>query len=189
MKQSLLALAVLTFFSCDTHIHPSTPPSYFMTADVNMMAWAADKGFGTATLDYDFDAHDHFLTLWSQTENPLPNGVRYQVGIDVHSHLSKKRYNFNNNESVMNEIGGASGIVYGWKKNGEDDYFCGYSINGFIEITDLTKDNIDGFFEFNAVTAMSSFDPGNDTIDVQNGKFHVPIGMIIGKDWNGPENP
>jgi hypothetical protein len=184
-KILVVLLFVLTFNSCKKT--DNSVPDYFMTAQINGMSWSADKDYGVAQLDYNYDAQAHFLWIWSQTYNPLANAIRYQIGIHVNNPVSKGKYYFNNNGIEMNAIGGVSGSVYGWKKNSTDDYFSGHSINGFVEITNLTKKDISGVFEFTAVTEKSSTDLGNETIFITNGKFHVPINGVTGKEWDGPK--
>ena len=183
-KNSAVFLFFLLLSSCGEA--DDSVPDYFMTAQVNGMNWSADKNYGVAQLDYNFHANAHYLWVWSQTYNPLPNGIRYQIDILVNNPVSKGKFYFNNNGGEMNEIGGVYGGVHGWRKNSVDDYFSGHSINGFIEITDLTKRDISGVFEFTAVTGKSSTDLGNDTIFVADGNFHVPITSVTGKPWGGP---
>lgn len=186
MKKTLaIFLFALTFYSCEET--DNSQPDYFMTAQVNSMSWSADKNYGVAQLDYNFDAQEHFFWIWSQTYEPLPNGIRYQIDISVNNPVSLGRYYFNNNGSEMNAIGGVFGGIHGWKINSTDDYFTGHSINGFIEVTDLTKKDLGGVFEFIAVTDKSSSHLGNDTISVANGKFYVPINGVAGKEWSGPK--
>ncbi|WP_161889269.1 hypothetical protein [Pontibacter russatus] len=162
-------------------------PKYFMTCKLNDMDWKADEGYGVAQLDYDYDAGAHFLWIWSQVEKPLPNGSRYQISLSVNQPVSTGKFYFDNSGIVMAANDGFYGNVHGWKKNGNDDYFSGPSINGFINITSLTKDNIGGVFEFTAVTHKTSSHAGNDTIHIEEGKFLIPINGVSGKKWDGPK--
>ena len=181
MKKILVVLLfVLTFNSCEET--DNSVPDYSMTAQINGMSWSADKDNEVAQLDYNYDANAHFLWIRSQTFNPLPNGIRYQIDIYVFKPVSIGKFYFNYNGVEMNAIGG----VNGWKKNSIDDYFIGHSINGFVEITDLTRNDISGVFEFTAVTEKTSSDLGNDTIFIADGKFYVPI-IVTGKEWYGPK--
>jgi hypothetical protein len=64
--------------------------------------------------------------------------------------------------------------------------FATYSINGFIDITGLTKTSIAGSFEFVSVNTPQG-SPLVDTISVQNGQFYVPITLVSGMPLEGPE--
>lgn len=174
------------FLSCERTEELNEESMYFMKAKVNEMNWEADEGYSFAQLIYDYNADAHFLLIWSQTEELLPNDIRYQISLSVNRPVSKGIFYFNNSGIEMAANGGVSGNVHGWKINGNDEYFNGHSINGFINITSLTKDNIGGVFEFTAVTHKTSSHHGNDTIKIEGGEFLVPINSVLGKSWDGP---
>ncbi|MDJ1470278.1 hypothetical protein [Xanthocytophaga flava] len=179
-----IGLLACIFISCSKELER---PNYYMRAQINDMDWSADRNYGVAQLDYDYTANAHYLSIWSQTENPLIDGIRYQISISVNLPVAKGVYFFNNNGSIMAANGGVSGAVNGWKRNGTEDYFIGHSINGHIDITSLSKDNVGGKFEFVAVIPKSSSLGGNDSIVIKNGEFLVPINLVSGKAWEGPK--
>jgi hypothetical protein len=174
-------IITLSSISCEKSKQENEEPIYFITARVNDMDWKSDENSGVATLRYNSSSNTYFFDIKSQTYNPLSNGIRYQLSIGVNQSIRRGIFHFNNIALNSN-----LGYVTGWKTNGNEDNFSAHSINGFINITSLTKDYIGGDFEYTAVTLQTSMNSVKDTIVVSSGKFMAPFVGAIG-DWNGPE--
>jgi hypothetical protein len=175
----LTALLFATACSKDS----SSRPSYFMTADINQMAWSVPSGSAAAQLDYDHLIQEHHLSVHSQTDAVLANGVRYQLSFMLTYPPRTGKYFFNNTGASIPNPNGASGMVSGWRRNGSDDYFTSFSTSGYVEITKLTQDYVEGNFQYSAVDVPGS---QGTTIQVENGRFRVPITLVTGKRWEGP---
>ncbi len=183
-KTSIFLLLFLIIASCAKE---NTRPEYFFTAQINNINWIGLKSYSIGQLDYNHDANAHFLTIRSKADGISEDGVRYQFSIMINKPVSKGKFYFNNNGMIVDAIGGVSGAVIGWRRDGVNDYFVSYSINGNVEISHLTKENVSGVFEFTAVIDKVYGESGNDTISVKSGKFSVPIAGISGKAWDGPK--
>jgi hypothetical protein len=190
MKKILaISILILSVVSCKDVIDASIISNYYMTAQINDMDWSADKGFAAARLDYNDIGQAHYLSVLSQTDFPLADSIRYQLYIYIKHPVAKGRFYFNIGRAYELPIGGVAGTVRCWKmdqKNKDSFQYLGTSINGYVEITDLTKTEVGGVFEYTAVTLPDTFHSGNDTIVVKSGKFHVPINLVSGRSWPGP---
>jgi|GEM_PF-6559480 len=118
-------------------------------------------------------------------EKPLSDGTTYRISVSVNNPVSKGKFYFNNKKYESNAIGGVQGNVIGYK-NGVD-YFNSVSVTGFVEITVLTDNEVGGNFEYRAVTSNPGSDIRIDTVEVKNGRFHVPIVMASGREWKAPK--
>ena len=141
-----------------------------MTAKINGLNWSDDKNNAYAHLDYDHDIKAYFLSISSGNLIQVPTGMKYRIIIDISKPFSKGKFFF---------IDNAYGSVDGYSPTLGD--FRSHYINGFVEITDTTRNNVGGTFECIAVTDKSSSYLTNDTIVVTDGKFLVPISIISGK--------
>ena len=158
-----------------------------MSATINGFVWEADKDYAWAQLEYNFNAAEHDVEIYSQNSKPLDDGIRYQIELYINYPPAKGLYNFNNVGPEKVHANNAAADVHGWMRNGMDDFFVSYSIDGHVEITEITKEFIKGNFEYNSVTAKDSNSNFSDTIRVKNGKFFIPITVVSGKKWDGPK--
>lgn len=85
----------------------------------------------------------------------------------------------------MNNTNSAAGIINGWTNGRADDQFLCFSVGGYEEITEISKEFIKGHFEYNAVIVQGV--DLIDTVRVNNGAFFVPINVVSGKAWDGPQ--
>lgn len=184
MKQIFALVAI----SCILHSckKDDVTTESFMTATVNSLSWISDKDMAAAQLDFNDYANGHNLSVSGRMENPLTDGTRYHLSIGVNSPVSRGKFYFNNNKDGVSAIGGVSGNVLGYKNN--TDYFICSTINGFVEITLLTDDEVGGNFEYDAVSYTAGLDRVPiDTVTVRNGRFRVPIRLVSGREWIAPK--
>jgi hypothetical protein len=175
---------LLMFLSCKKSEEKSSQ-DYFMTAEINGMVWTAPDGWAFANLDYNYTTEHHDISVRSQNNPYMSNGTSYNVCFSVHCPPVTGKYQFNNAGSVVNSTNGSIGYVYGYMDFGIDDYYLVHSINGFVEITNLTKSDIRGNFEFDAAGYDSNVT--SDTMHIMKGSFFVPITGVSGYPWNGPK--
>ena len=69
-----------------------------------------------AQLDFNDYAKGHNLWVDGRMENPLIDGTRYNLSININSPVSKGKFYFNNTREEANVIGGVSGNVIRYKK-------------------------------------------------------------------------
>lgn len=174
----------LALMCCQRDDHAG--PKYYMSATIDGYVWEADKDYAWAQLEYNFNAAEHDVEIYSQNSKLLEDGIRYQIGLYINYPPAKGVYKFNNIGPDKVYANNAAADVHGWRSNGTDDFFVSYSIDGQVEITEITKEFIKGSFEYNAVTAKDSNSSASDTIRVRNGKFYIPINVVSGKKWEGP---
>lgn len=154
-----------------------------MSAMVDGHYWESDDSYAHSTVTYNYNTDQHYIDIDSKKVEPLKNEIRYQLGITVGWPPAVGKYYFNNDGPYTKIYEGATGKVYGWAKNGIEDYFVSFSKNGFVEITELTKQYMKGNFEY--VAAYTQGSDLIDTISVTNGEFYLRI-SVSGEPWNGP---
>jgi hypothetical protein len=149
-----------------------------MTAEINGMKWSAEREW--FQLDYMHDLGYHATDIFSDTEI-LTNGVYYSISIHHSYYPQKGRIYFNNTDTGASHENGASASIHGWLKPTKDDFYSISSISGFVEITEIKRSSMKGYFEFDAT---SPYYPELGTVRVTKGTFFVPL-TLVGSGWDG----
>ena len=184
MKKILLtaALFALVMMACNKEEEPVAPVYYFET-ELNGLSFTDPDSYGV--MEYMHEKEYHHMHIKTQLGDTLADGTRNRIVISISYPPKTGKYYFNN-DGPDQAVYGAIGMVHGWAHNMIDEPFITHSIDGFVDITSLTKTTITGSFEFTATPTQTSSSL-IDTIHVENGNFHVLIKLVSGMSWEGPE--
>ncbi|MFD2515008.1 hypothetical protein ACFSRY_14125 [Pontibacter locisalis] len=152
-------------------------------AQVNSKEWHAGDG-GHAQLEYNRDLQAHTLRIYGGSMQ-LPDGNSYELGIYINHPVSAGKFYFNTNPTPFTDNEWANG--YAIVRRGETTFYTANSIDGFVDITSLTKESLKGTFEYTAVTNWSSTHAGGDTIKVKKGEFYIWLSNGSDMPWDGPK--
>lgn len=145
-----------------------------VSARINGQDWESTLDRTSAGIKYDWITEDFTFSLSGSNVAALSDNFRYDIGITMMHPPHTDKYYFNNS-GVEVPVKGVSGSCTGTKM---DEVYDTRSTDGYVEITRLTPDFVEGIFEFNA----SSVDQKEITNHVTDGKFLIAMGGEM-KKW------
>lgn len=180
-KLFVMLLAVSLGSSCKKSV-VNPDHKYYAAANINEKEWRYDD-LPTAQLEY--NRYKEFHELWVYAGSvELDDGNSYELKLHVGYPASTGKFYLTKTQSGAGADWASGSVTV---RRGDTGYITATSINGFIDITHLTREDMKGTFEYTAVTNWSSTHAGGDTIKVENGEFHL---MLIGghsSTWEGPK--
>lgn len=145
-----------------------------VSARINGQDWESDPDRTIAGIHNDWIAGEITFSLSGSNMATLSDNIRYDIGIVMMQPPHTDKYYFNNS-GVEIPVKGVSGSCIGTKT---DEVYNTRSTDGYVEITRLTPDFVEGIFEFNA----SSVDQKEMTNHITDGKFLIAMGEEM-KRW------
>ena len=182
-------MVMLWFCGCNEKGNGPKPVEHYLFAQVNKMDWRVKEsmiGAARAQLHYDESFKFHHLTISASKDSVMADGNKYTMNINIRHTASSGRFEFAENPLPGYSVSGNLVIT---RPDGET-HIRGASIDGYIDISELTWHDLKGTLAFTAVTAKSTSYggyPGGDTIRFENGRFHVAL--VGGRDdrWQWPK--
>lgn len=182
MRQILL-LSIL-FIGCKKNNpnQESTLP-YFMSANIDGKPWNmrnVNNQFLNATFSTDYSFADSSWNIHISGDNQSQDTLCYGISISFYFLPKKGRYYFNNTLS-QHAVKGISAMYIYYSKR-LFGFAPKYSIDGYVNIEEFTKDEMKGSFNFNARGHAQD----STVTSITKGAFFVYHGGGGGRPWPGP---
>ena len=126
--------------------------------------------------DYNYNKKRFLISITRENADPGSFAKRINIGFDFVPKVG--RYYFNNTGSIQKD----SGTIGSYTYKGQYNDLIKWSSGGYVEITSISKDNIQGTFDF----TVNGDAADTSTVALKEGSFKAAYGESIDSVWTGP---